>query len=180
MSNSTPPQSHGMDDEIKVAVLPSLSSKADSPSGRRLRRWSLPDSSKLPSLVAAAHKLDSATEDNVLPLLSESFLRRRRRSMSDFDDLKPLVAHLPNSSFRDAFRFDPPTHGPQPMAPLRGGVRVTRWRVLNTLFIAIFGFYKSFLTFEGHMTGPTVLDWLLGVFWAIVCVSNFALSVRVG
>jgi hypothetical protein len=135
------------------------------PPPRRIRRWSLPDPTKLPSLVATAHKLDSA--DDALP--EPPLPPRRRRSMSDFDDLKLRVAHLSHSEFRDADRLQPASKSLPITFPPRG-VRVTRWRMLNTLFIASFGVYKSVLTYQGEMTAPTTLDWLLGVFWATVCV----------
>ncbi|KAJ7847598.1 hypothetical protein B0H14DRAFT_3867431 [Mycena olivaceomarginata] len=136
---------------------------SDDPPPRRIRRWSLPDPTKLPWLVATAHKLHSA--DDVLP--EPPLPPRRRRSMSDFDDLKLHVAHLSHSEFRDAYQLQPEFLSP-PITSPRRGVQVTRWRMLNTLFIASFGLYKSVLTYQGDSTTPTTLDWLLGVFWATV------------
>ncbi|KAJ7156463.1 hypothetical protein C8R43DRAFT_949330 [Mycena crocata] len=91
----------------------------DNPPPRRIRRWSLPDPNKLSWLVVTTHKLHSA--DDALP---EPPLPPRH--MSDFDDLKLRVAHL-----------SPP---PQisissPITSPRRGVQVTRWRILNMLFI---------------------------------------------
>lgn len=171
MSTNPPAQSPSNDHDYELAILLSLSSEADPPPGRRTRRWSLPDPNKLPGLVATVHKLNSTVDDD--RTLPEPHLpgpvHRRRRSMSDFDDLKLRVAHLSHSQFRDVYRLQPVSNVKPPSVTFpRRGVRVTRWRVINTLFIASFGFYKSVLTFQGQMTAPTALDWLLGTFWATV------------
>ncbi|KAF7361511.1 hypothetical protein MSAN_01184700 [Mycena sanguinolenta] len=47
-------------------------------------------------------------------------------------------------------------------------VKITPWRVLNTVLLLVLGMYKAVAAYRGQQTAPTTLDWILGVLWAII------------
>ncbi|KAJ7509651.1 hypothetical protein B0H11DRAFT_1960501 [Mycena galericulata] len=53
----------------------------------------------------------------------------------------------------------------------RPQVKITPWRVLNTVFIVAAGVYKAAATYLGQTTGPTTADWIVGVVWALMYLS---------
>ena len=48
------------------------------------------------------------------------------------------------------------------------GIRVTAWRLLNSVILLVFGVTKAVYAYLGHETTPTTLEWLLGVSWALM------------
>uniref|UniRef100_A0A8H7XJ18 Uncharacterized protein n=1 Tax=Psilocybe cubensis TaxID=181762 RepID=A0A8H7XJ18_PSICU len=50
----------------------------------------------------------------------------------------------------------------------RRGVTVNIWRIFNTLLIIALGIWKTVAALQGETIAPTILDWALGVIWAIV------------
>ncbi|KAJ7072785.1 hypothetical protein C8F01DRAFT_1105212 [Mycena amicta] len=63
--------------------------------------------------------------------------------------------------------FDAPTYSPRP-EPARYAVRVTGWRLLNTVTLLGLGIYKAMATYRGQASTPTTLDWVIGVVWATI------------
>ncbi|KAJ7218874.1 hypothetical protein B0H12DRAFT_327154 [Mycena haematopus] len=51
-------------------------------------------------------------------------------------------------------------------------VKVTLWRLLNTVLVLGLGVYKAVAAYRGQQTAPTTLDWILGVLWAVTCVCS--------
>ncbi|KAJ7319079.1 hypothetical protein DFH08DRAFT_970975 [Mycena albidolilacea] len=47
-------------------------------------------------------------------------------------------------------------------------VKVTPWRLLNTVLVLGLGIYKATATYRGQDTTPTTLDWIIGVLWALI------------
>jgi hypothetical protein len=47
---------------------------------------------------------------------------------------------------------------------------ITPWRVLNTVLVLGLGVYKAAATYIGQTTGPATEDWIVGVFWTLMCV----------
>ncbi|KAF8150335.1 hypothetical protein K438DRAFT_1779110 [Mycena galopus ATCC 62051] len=52
--------------------------------------------------------------------------------------------------------------------PPSSEVKLTPWRAINTIFILVLGVYKATGTYLGQTTGPTTLDWILGVLWFLI------------
>ncbi|KAJ7509661.1 hypothetical protein B0H11DRAFT_1254356 [Mycena galericulata] len=52
----------------------------------------------------------------------------------------------------------------------RRQVKITPWRMLNTIFVLVVGGYKAVATYRGQATGPTTADWIIGVVWALTYV----------
>jgi len=50
------------------------------------------------------------------------------------------------------------------------------WRFLNTLFILIVGTLKMFSALHGQPVSPDILDWTIGVIWALVYVQLYILT----
>ncbi|KAJ7509650.1 hypothetical protein B0H11DRAFT_1901059 [Mycena galericulata] len=50
----------------------------------------------------------------------------------------------------------------------RPQVKVTPWRVLNTILIVAVGAYKAAATYLGQTTGPTAADWIIGGVWTLI------------
>ena len=48
------------------------------------------------------------------------------------------------------------------------GIRVTAWRLLNSVVLLVFGVTKAVYAYLGYVTTPTTLEWLLGVGWALM------------
>ncbi|KAJ6510713.1 hypothetical protein C8R45DRAFT_394937 [Mycena sanguinolenta] len=46
-------------------------------------------------------------------------------------------------------------------------VKVTAWRLLNTVLILGLGTYKASAAYRGQQVAPTTLDWIIGVLWAV-------------
>ena len=55
-------------------------------------------------------------------------------------------------------------------------VKITMWRFLNTLFILIVGTLKMFSALHGQPVSPDILDWTIGVIWALVYVQLYILT----
>jgi len=49
-------------------------------------------------------------------------------------------------------------------------VKMTMWRFLNTLFILIVGSSKMISALQGQSVAPDVIDWTIGVIWALMYV----------
>ncbi|KAF7361520.1 hypothetical protein MSAN_01185600 [Mycena sanguinolenta] len=49
----------------------------------------------------------------------------------------------------------------------RPKIKVTVWRLLNTILVLGFGVYKAVAAYRGQQTASTTLDWILGVLWVI-------------
>ncbi|KAF7366754.1 hypothetical protein MSAN_00933600 [Mycena sanguinolenta] len=47
-------------------------------------------------------------------------------------------------------------------------IKVTIWRLLNTIVVLGLGIYKAVAAYLGQQTTPTTLDWVIGVFWAVI------------
>jgi hypothetical protein len=47
--------------------------------------------------------------------------------------------------------------------------KITPWRVLNSLLVLGLGTYKAAATYRGQTIGPTTTDWIIGVFWTLMC-----------
>ncbi|KAF7326434.1 C6 finger domain [Mycena sanguinolenta] len=47
-------------------------------------------------------------------------------------------------------------------------IKVTVWRLLNTIVVLGLGIYKAVAAYLGQPTTPTTLDWVIGVFWAVM------------
>jgi len=47
-------------------------------------------------------------------------------------------------------------------------IRITAWRLFNTVVILSLGMTKAFYTYMGYVSTPTTLDWIIGVTWAII------------
>ncbi|KAI0043435.1 hypothetical protein FA95DRAFT_1498636 [Auriscalpium vulgare] len=52
-------------------------------------------------------------------------------------------------------------------------MKVTGYRLLNTLLVTVFGIAKAILSYRGGRDAPTTLDWVLGV---VVYVSMYWLG----
>ena len=52
-------------------------------------------------------------------------------------------------------------------------VKITLWRVVNTIFILGVGIAKAILAYQGYSTSPNTLDWIIGVLWASLYVNQF-------
>jgi len=52
----------------------------------------------------------------------------------------------------------------------RPTVKMTIWRLLNTLFILCVGTSKTISAFRGQPVAPDILDWTIGVIWALMYV----------
>ncbi|KAJ6510735.1 hypothetical protein C8R45DRAFT_965016 [Mycena sanguinolenta] len=50
----------------------------------------------------------------------------------------------------------------------RSKLKVTPWRLFNTVLVLGLGIYKAVAAYRGEQTAPTTLDWILGVLWAII------------
>jgi hypothetical protein len=60
---------------------------------------------------------------------------------------------------------------------VKNNVKLTPWRVLNTAFLLGVGIAKATLTYRGYTTGPTTLDWILGIFWALTYTPKLWLNI---
>jgi len=49
-------------------------------------------------------------------------------------------------------------------------VKLTMWRFINTSFILIVGTSKMFSALHGQPVSPDILDWTIGVIWALVYI----------
>ncbi|KAF7361524.1 hypothetical protein MSAN_01186000 [Mycena sanguinolenta] len=67
----------------------------------------------------------------------------------------------PNTSLEPDGLLDPVQPGKDPK------VKVTLWRLLNTVVVLVLGVYKAVAAYGGQQTAPTTLDWILGVLWAV-------------
>ncbi|KAJ7320823.1 hypothetical protein DFH08DRAFT_890273 [Mycena albidolilacea] len=47
-------------------------------------------------------------------------------------------------------------------------VKITPWRILNTVLVLGLGVYKSVGTYLGQTTGPTTVDWIGSLVWAMI------------
>ncbi|KAJ6463981.1 hypothetical protein C8R45DRAFT_505497 [Mycena sanguinolenta] len=47
-------------------------------------------------------------------------------------------------------------------------VKITLWRLLNTSLVLGLGVYKATAAYRGQEVAMTTLDWITGVFWAII------------
>ncbi|KAJ7872337.1 hypothetical protein B0H14DRAFT_2570340 [Mycena olivaceomarginata] len=47
-------------------------------------------------------------------------------------------------------------------------VKITPWRVFNTLLVLGLGVYKSVGTYQGQTVGPTTVDWIGSLVWATI------------
>uniref|UniRef100_A0A8H7XJZ7 Uncharacterized protein n=1 Tax=Psilocybe cubensis TaxID=181762 RepID=A0A8H7XJZ7_PSICU len=84
--------------------------------------------------------------------------------MSEIEEqnLNDNITEPPSPEVRDIshFMIDEPSS--------RQGVTVNVWRVSNTLLILGLGIGKTVAALQGQTIAPTILDWVLGVIWAIV------------
>ncbi|KAF7326432.1 C6 finger domain [Mycena sanguinolenta] len=46
-------------------------------------------------------------------------------------------------------------------------IKVTVWRLLNTIVVLGLGIYKAVAAYLGQQTAPTTLDWVIGVLWTV-------------
>ncbi|KAJ7121575.1 hypothetical protein C8R44DRAFT_876964 [Mycena epipterygia] len=49
----------------------------------------------------------------------------------------------------------------------RAVVKITAWRILNTVVLLTLGIYKAVTTYLGQAPAST-LDWIIGVVWALI------------
>jgi hypothetical protein len=47
-------------------------------------------------------------------------------------------------------------------------VKITPWRAFNTLLVLGLGVYKYVGTYQGQTTGPTTVDWIGSLVWAMM------------
>ncbi|KAJ6510729.1 hypothetical protein C8R45DRAFT_965009 [Mycena sanguinolenta] len=60
-------------------------------------------------------------------------------------------------------------------------IKVTLWRLLNTVLLLGLGVYKAVAAYRGQQTAPTTLDWILGVLWAVIAYwTSFLEDARLG
>ncbi|KAJ6510715.1 hypothetical protein C8R45DRAFT_921434 [Mycena sanguinolenta] len=50
----------------------------------------------------------------------------------------------------------------------RPKLKVTPWRLFNTVLVLGLGIFKAVAAYRGEQTAPTTLDWILGVLWAVI------------
>ena len=48
------------------------------------------------------------------------------------------------------------------------GIRITWWRLLNTVVVLVFGLVKSITSFQGSAIVSNSFDVVLGIFWALM------------
>ncbi|KAJ7461607.1 hypothetical protein FB451DRAFT_1497610 [Mycena latifolia] len=58
---------------------------------------------------------------------------------------------------------------PLPLPPLTRRVKITPWRLLNTVLVLGLGIYKAAASYLGQSIAPTTLDWIIGVVWTLTC-----------
>jgi len=58
-------------------------------------------------------------------------------------------------------------------------VKITVWRFLNTSFILIVGTLKMISALHGRPVSPDILDWTIGVIWALVYIQLSILTMIV-
>ncbi|KAJ7461601.1 hypothetical protein FB451DRAFT_1404833 [Mycena latifolia] len=84
----------------------------------------------------------------------------------------PLTdAHLLPASLTDVHLLPAPLTDahPLPLPPLTPHVKVTPWRLLNTVLVLALGIYKAAASYLGQSIAPTTLDWIIGVVWTLIC-----------
>ena len=59
---------------------------------------------------------------------------------------------------------------PPPDAPQPPRLRVTVWRLLNSIVVVGFAMTKAGMAYAGYNTVLTPLEWILGAFWFLVYV----------
>jgi len=55
-------------------------------------------------------------------------------------------------------------------------VKITPWRLLNTVFILGVGIGKAVSASQGQSTAPDILDWVIGVLWALMYVNGWPIN----
>ena len=53
---------------------------------------------------------------------------------------------------------------------VESGLRITWWRLLNSIVLVVFGVVKSVKAFQGEAIISNVFDIILGVIWALMYV----------
>ncbi|KAJ7241705.1 hypothetical protein B0H12DRAFT_1133420 [Mycena haematopus] len=73
----------------------------------------------------------------------------------------PSSGHTHEPTFEDGLRHS---------AQLEKGpkVKITLWRLLNTVFVLGLGIYKATATYRGQQVAATTSDWIVGVLWAVI------------
>ncbi|KAJ7917670.1 hypothetical protein B0H13DRAFT_1994518 [Mycena leptocephala] len=108
-------------------------------------------------------------------------------SADDDDDVEPVIPwrfrifsaqhHIRDgirdriaASIRNSSGFRIPTHGrvTSPAPSLFPHVKITPWRITNTVVVLGLGIYKATVTYLGQTTAPTTADWIIGVGWTLI------------
>ncbi|KAJ6510711.1 hypothetical protein C8R45DRAFT_394934 [Mycena sanguinolenta] len=121
--------------------------------------------------------MPSATADEELQLLNPRL------------DPQPEIHHHPDPPFYSAATMEEgqahATSGfsttPSPDDSPGPRVKITPWRLLNTVLLLVLGIYKAVAAYRGQQTAPTTLDWILGVVWGIIAYwASFLEEAQIG
>ncbi|KAJ7241704.1 hypothetical protein B0H12DRAFT_1221502 [Mycena haematopus] len=76
----------------------------------------------------------------------------------------------PSSDSSEHNHESTPEGGLRHSAQLEKGpkVKITLWRLLNTILLLGLGIYKATAAYRGQQVAPTTLDWIMGVLWAVI------------
>jgi len=114
------------------------------------------DSTDIRSRAAPSRKTLESLE------MEEGSANQERGTPSSYSDSEISLSSEPDSS------IEPKTvSSVTPERPLLL-VKFTAYRLLTMAVIVSFGTAKAVLSYKGQSIAPNTLDWILGVFWAIV------------